>query len=629
MSQKSLTYMPHIDGLRALAVLGVLLYHLDLKQLGGGFSGVDIFFVISGYLITSIIAADMRDGKFSFANFYARRIRRIFPALFVMLIASAIGAILFLGPHHFYEFFRSWRYAGAQISNFLFARGFDYFALRTDYPPLLHTWTLGVEEQFYLIWPMLLLVLLKFKKVGLWIGLAILSMASLAYSAYLVQVDPQKAFYLLPSRGWELALGGALALHRLPTVAKRGADILSVAGLVLIAGSFMFLSAENFPGFSALFPCLGAALFIYAAQGQTGIGHKILSARPLVWTGLISYSLYLWHWPLIAFYKTYFTPELSIAVQIGIGLLSFALAYLSYRFVEIPTRKISWSSWKIIALCIGMIVLFIVAGNVFKKFNDAPWRLQHKIAGDLRDPHAYDKLCAAQGGPEHLEGCIIGPNKDAYEVLLAGDSMSSQYVPMVLEWAKERGLTVRLYMLGGCKTWLAKKDTAADQGLARNKDYCQQISDNFPQMMAESKALKFVILSGFLPEASTATREALASIKQSKRHTVFLGQSPLFKEDPHDCYIKNNLLIAKIFPRGDNRACYALDPAYFADRMKETEPAFRSLLKDVGIPYFETGKIMGEVTQDREGHFMFRDKDHLNRYGAIYLLPSFREFMKD
>lgn len=625
MSGKSdIAYMPYIDGLRGLAVWVILLFHLDVALFGGGFIGVDIFFVISGFLITSIITREMAAGSFSFRDFYARRIRRIFPALFVMLLFASIGAVLFSGLTQYGDFFKSLRYASLQISNFFFAREVDYFAPGNDHAPLLHTWSLGVEEQFYLIWPLLLLLVRKYagwSKAG--IILAGVFAISLGMSEYLVRTDAMQAFYMLHARAWQLALGGLVAVGIFPPVKQRMAGAFSIAALLLMIAPVFLYNETNVPGVKALIPCLGAALLIYAAQSGLGMGHKILSSRPLIWTGLISYSLYLWHWPIIAFYKDYFGADLSIAEQIGLGAAAFICAILSYIYVEQPFRRSKVHSGKVIAAGLAVIAAFILTSNVVKKFSDSSWRVTYDVLPDVRDPHDLDRVCSVPGGAYDLERCVIGPDKGGYEIILTGDSHASHYAPMILAWARERGLTVRLFTRGACKAWLK-----TDKPVIRNgkpDTYCMKMTDDLYGVLSSQPEIKYVFIAARLPEGSEDTRRSLARLKESGKTVVYLGGVPHFRQNPHDCQIKNNLLISKWFPRkmGD---CYALDKAY-VEQVLSAMHAFRGQLQEFEIPYFDpVGYLLSPV--DAQGRFMYMDEQHINRHGSAHLVTPFHDFTK-
>src|SRR5271170_7070352 len=336
-------YRPDIDGLRAVAVLLVLAYHVGIYRLRGGFVGVDVFFVISGYLISSIILSDLDSSRFSIASFYERRVRRIFPALFVMLFGTAVLAYKFFLPSEFVDFGKSLLASTFSFSNLYFLHQSGYFDAPAAMKPLLHTWSLAVEEQFYVFLPLFLIGIRKFfpsKQRLIIICVALLSFSISAVGAFR---NHDATFYLAHTRAWELLLGTLLTMDCFPAItgalwrnlaASWGAASIFLAGL-------LFNPATPFPGAAALLPCVGAALIIAAGKtGPTLVG-RVLSFRPVVFIGMISYSLYLWHWPLIVFQGTDallisgLSPKLTKLVII---FASFVLATLSWRFVEQPFR---------------------------------------------------------------------------------------------------------------------------------------------------------------------------------------------------------------------------------------------------------------------------------------------------
>jgi peptidoglycan/LPS O-acetylase OafA/YrhL len=354
-AQKSgLKYRADIDGLRAVAVVSVVAFHIGLNRFGGGFVGVDVFFVISGYLISSIIFAEVSASRFTIVGFYERRIRRIFPALFAMLAACSIAAAIFLLPRELVDYAKSMLAATGSVSNIFFWQHSGYFDAPTS-KPLLHTWSLAVEEQFYLTFPLFLLVVRRFFPGRLRTAVSLLFVASLVASGIVVLQDRTTAFYMPYTRAWELLLGTLLSLKIFPALRSAGLrNVATLAGLGMILWSVMFYSeATLFPGFSALLPCVGSALIIWAGETGGSIVGSVLSWRPVVFVGLISYSLYLWHWPIIVLQK--------MGVLIGLGgvhlgahagllsehrfdmfveiVLSLGLAILSWRFVETPFRS--------------------------------------------------------------------------------------------------------------------------------------------------------------------------------------------------------------------------------------------------------------------------------------------------
>lgn len=330
-----------VDGLRALAVLVVVLFHAQLPWFGGGFVGVDVFFVISGYLITGLLVSDLETQRFSIARFDERRIRRIFPALLVVLVAAAVCAWFWLLPDDLRRFGASLAAMALFVSNMLFWSEAGYFDGPSESKPLLHTWSLSVEEQFYVLFPPLLALLFRYgqrTRAAFIVGGALLSFI---LSVVAVERAPGAAYYLAPTRVWELLHGSVLAVGLIPPVTRRVlADGLAVLGLALIVGSVLLLSpASRFPGVNALYPCLGAALLIHSGERCRTAASRVLSLQPIVFVGLISYSLYLWHWVVLVFARyNSLTPLKPLATGMAIAA-SFALAVLSWWLVEKPVRR--------------------------------------------------------------------------------------------------------------------------------------------------------------------------------------------------------------------------------------------------------------------------------------------------
>jgi len=332
-------YRTDIDGLRAMAILPVVAYHLDL--LSGGLIGVDVFFVISGYLITSLLSADLDAGRYSIWRFYERRARRIFPALFAMMIATSIAILMVALPAEIETYHESLAAAVLFASNIYFYFTQDYFAGPALSHPLLHTWSLAVEEQFYIVFPLLLWFLRRNAgRAERWV-LAVLLVASFAWSCVLVQREPSAAFYLPLSRAWELLLGALLAVGRIPPF--RGAwmpEASSAIGFAAIVASAALLDSDTpFPGIAAVPACLGAALIIHSGAGRLTMVGRLLSLWPVRLVGLISYSWYLWHWALISLTSYLYGVDMeSPFVRIALFIGSAAIAWLSWRYIEAPFR---------------------------------------------------------------------------------------------------------------------------------------------------------------------------------------------------------------------------------------------------------------------------------------------------
>lgn len=383
-----LEHRREIDGLRALAVVPVIFFHGGFDLFSGGFVGVDIFFVISGYLITSIILTEIRSGTFSLLNFYERRARRILPALFVVVAACIPFAWLWLTPSHMREFTASVRYLAAFVSNIYFYKESGYFGPEAELEPLLHTWSLSVEEQYYVLYPLLVLVLWKYAPRSLPFVLLGLTVSSLAYANYEVVQDAYAAFFLLPSRVWELMLGGLLAFLVVAGALKvKRNQTASLVGLCLIVYAvFAFSDETPTPSVYTLIPTVGAVLILLCATSETHVG-ALLGSKVFVGIGLISYSAYLWHQPIFAFARHRSLADPSPAFMLALLLLSLGLAWLSWRFVEQPFRRRDWIKQKhVFAICGLLTAVFLTFGILGKTTDGFAFRfpIDEKLDRELR-----------------------------------------------------------------------------------------------------------------------------------------------------------------------------------------------------------------------------------------------------
>ena len=442
-------FRPDINGLRALAVLSVLGFHAGLKLTPGGFAGVDIFFVISGFLISRIILSERAAGAFSLAGFYGKRIKRILPALLVVLLASWALGWAWLDPT---EFRRLGGHVEASsyfsVNLWLFRQSGGpaaYFQPHSRYFPLLHLWSLSIEEQFYLIWPALLLLLYRVK----WLlapAVALIFLGSLAFCVVLTDKDSTAAFYYLSSRGWELALGALLALrevvHDRPAPEPRIANLGAGLGLFLMLFSIVWLLNENvpWPGYLALAPTLGCALVI--ASPGAPLSRLLLGNRAAQIVGQISYPLYLWHWPLLSFAHVRLGDDLPAWLVIGLMALAFLLAYLTWRALERPIAKAySRRPLATAAPLLATLALAGVIGSVTRQNNGFPQRFPPEIVtvmnfqdAGARGPHM---MCTEQSVQKHVgldearanaraffaeHNCAKIENPDRPTIVVVGDS---------------------------------------------------------------------------------------------------------------------------------------------------------------------------------------------------------------
>ena len=448
---KNFGYRPDVDGLRAIAVLVVVLYHAEFRC-PGGYVGVDIFFVISGFLITSLIWKDLENGKFTFANFWERRARRIVPPLIVITLVTLIAGYFLLLPFDFESLGRAAASQAVFGANVHYWLDSGYFAGTAKEKPLLHTWSLAVEEQFYLITPFLLygIFRLKFTRRSAVLSfLGILFAISLAISVYQTAYAPSIAFYLLPSRAWELSLGAILAFLPVTTVRRSFRELIAIAGLLLILFSvFYYTEATPFPGLAALVPCVGAALLIWINNSKTYIG-SLLSYRPVVFIGLISYSLYLWHWGFFAFARYMnLTPSAGTSykwrlVLVGLG---FLFALLSYKYVETPFRKRKIvASRKAIFVFAGFsLIAVFVCGLAVIQFQGFPQRFSSEKVNFACAPSDRDftnELTVDDVQSERL--ALIGVPEVPPTILVWGDSHAMAVMPAFDLFLKEKGLSGR------------------------------------------------------------------------------------------------------------------------------------------------------------------------------------------
>jgi peptidoglycan/LPS O-acetylase OafA/YrhL len=439
----SLSYRPDIDGLRAVSVTVVMLFHLGMTTMSGGFVGVDVFFVISGYLITSIIAREVDAGEFTFAGFYERRIRRIYPALIVMLAATFLGAWIALMPREFLAFARTLIATPLFAANFMFLGEDGYFDAASLTKPLLHTWSLGVEEQFYIVFPWLLIAARRYGWNRLAIVVAVV-VASLASSVVAGALDWGQAYFLLPMWFWELGFGALLALHR-TTVPPRLRDVVGVGGLAMIVAScFLIDESMAFPGWVALLPVVGASGVMVAAGSPA---NRLLATRPFVFIGRISYPMYLWHWPLIVFAVQVLGRPLQPLEAAGIFALTVLLSWGTLVLIEAPirARRRLASRSRLFVVASALSLVLVGAGIAGFAGRGLPGRLSPEvraIADVAADPPAIDKACrrSRTAIARNLPPCEIGASEPKhYGFAVIGDSHSRALAAAIGDVAKREG----------------------------------------------------------------------------------------------------------------------------------------------------------------------------------------------
>lgn len=489
-------YRPDIDGLRAVAVLSIVFFHIGIKHFSGGYVGVDIFFVISGYLITSIIIRELAAGEFSIASFYERRVRRILPALTVTLVATMLVGLVLLSPAQLEDLGRSAAATSVFSSNIFFFLSSGYFDGSSELKPLLHTWSLAVEEQYYILFPFLLIFIAKRGggKFGIW--LVSLGVISLLACIVWTRVDAAATFYLFPFRAWELLIGSVLALQMIPRTSGRVArNALSLAGMSMMLWSvFVYTPDTPFPGVAAALPTIGTALVIHAGAGGATFVNRMLSAKAMVFFGLISYSLYLWHWPVVVFAKQYLINEWT-DFETGV-ILAFiiALSTLSWRLVETPfrNRRLFAPREKMFTL-VAAVSVVVVGASLSMVFMDGyPARDTTAAMSDIMilDPgwqHWKDCEEAGEKDTATPELCSIGDEDVPPAFLFWGDSHA-------LSMASAVNLSANRQEKGG----LLATRTACPPLLSIDRageNSCHEFNQSIIRFLADRPDIKTVILA--------------------------------------------------------------------------------------------------------------------------------------
>lgn len=442
-------YRKEVDGLRAFAVVPVMLFHAGFSGFSGGFVGVDVFFVISGYLITSIILAEIRGGTFTVANFYERRARRILPALFLVLFACLPPAWLWLLPSDLVDFSKSLLAVSVYASNIFFWKSSNYFDTTTELKPLLHTWSLAVEEQFYIFFPLLLLWLRRLTLRNTAAVLVLAAAASLVIAQWGSVHLPSAAFYLLPTRAWELLVGAMVALYHASSTrwqpGKAAANVGAATGMVLLAYAIAFFDKSTpFPGLYALVPTLGSALIILFATDRTFTG-RLLGHRLLVGIGLLSYSAYLWHQPLFSFARHWSLGEPAWPAFAGLIGFTMLLAYGSWKYVEAPFRDRTWlSQHQVFCVSVAGTLLIAAIATAGMLGKGHPERLNRYATSVIDSASDASGLTGSLDNP-----ATVGKLAQVRTVLL-GDSHADSLAEALGESFAARGESIRLLTKAGC-----------------------------------------------------------------------------------------------------------------------------------------------------------------------------------
>ncbi|MGD9641763.1 MAG: acyltransferase family protein [Elusimicrobiales bacterium] len=645
-----LKYRKEIDGLRAIAVMAVILFHAGVKPFGGGFVGVDVFFVISGYLITSIILGELALGSFTLAGFYDRRLRRILPPLFLVMLVCIPFAWFWLLPEDLKSFSKSLVSVSLFSSNIQFWSEKGYFDTLAGLKPLLHTWSLGVEEQYYLLFPAFLLLAWRFCRRHIVMLLAVVAVASLAAAQWAAIYKPAAAFYFLPTRSWELLVGSFIAIYLSrarddmpPTLATQS---LGAAGLGLIAFSVLAFTEETpFPGFYAAVPAVGAALVILFGNQATLVG-RLLSNRVLVGIGLISYGLYLWHHPVFAFARLRTVAEPDGLRAAALVALTFLCAFLSWKYVERPFRnRTKVSRRSVFAFAAAGSLFFCAVGLTGYLLDGFKGRL---FANGRSAQYLEEKIGFNYGLARGCDGHLAGGftlsadcrTSTEPEILLWGDSYAKHLV-QGLQASNPSAKFIQLTMRSCAPVF--------GVGVATNKSpvsdarECSEFNDGVKKWVLGNKSVKYAVLSGSFAHylepknrllidgrLAPASKEAMAA--EFEKTLAFLrgrGITPvIFSHLP-----TNGTTIGRCLAKSE---MFGADPDECNFALSETPPAIKRsdvFLKQMGektkVVFFPDWLCPGGLCKThRAGTFFYMDDLHLSREGSA-LLGKERNFYRE
>ncbi len=611
LSSAPTKYRPDIDGLRAIAVMLVVLFHAFPEAMPGGFIGVDIFFVISGFLITGIIVRELDQKRFSLLAFYNRRIRRIFPALIVVLCVTMVLGWLWMLPAAYAQLSSDVFASAAFFANIALLLQSGYFDVESAKKPLLHLWSLGIEEQFYLAWPLMLLLVSRLR-LSMLAAVAVVGIASFALNVALIGSNPVATFYLPFTRAWELLAGAALACGW-SQVSQTGAanNLRATIGLLLIATAAGVLDTKSaFPGWWAVLPVGGAALLLSAPAAW--FCRSLLASPPLVWIGLISYPLYLWHWPLLVFFGIIKFAPLTLLERGLIVGLSFALAWITYRFVEIPLRFGRPSPLKIPGLCSGM-VLVAVAGAVVVAGRGFDFRLPPEIRDMANVPtqsakwRFHECLLDLSHETSFADSCVDRNRRPL--ILLWGDSTAGALLPGLRKAQESRGFGIAQFTSSSCIPAL-NTDVAGVPN-------CRAINDKVLAIAREIRP-EIVLLHSTWDRYLDGVAETVAALKkQTNARVIVLGSVPWWKRGLPNEVMRYFMLHHRLIPERSGRA--------EADR---SGAGLREKLVPLGAEFISVWDAMcnaeGCLTRigDAAGDITASDQVHFTEKGSVFLVQS-------
>lgn len=628
-------YRPDIDGLRAIAVLSVVGYHAFPGKLPGGFVGVDIFFVISGFLISSIIIDNTVNKSFSFIDFYARRIKRIFPALVLILTFCSIFGWFFLLESEYYQLGKHILSGSLFVSNFVLWGESGYFDSSVENKPLLHLWSLSIEEQFYIVWPFIVYLGCKAKLNITWLILIILSI-SLSYCVWQTQGgNYDAAFYSPLTRFWELLLGAFLAVVVLNSKKQLRIELrnlLSISGFALVVTGLFYIShAGGFPSWLALIPTVGT-VFIIVAGPDALLNRKILSNKAAVWIGLISYPLYLWHWPLLSFMRILEGGKPVIMMRISAVLLSIILAWLTYICVEKPIR-LKWNQKSSLPLLIGSMIFIGLFGISVVKTNGYQERevlknltLTERVKSQLgsenwkykKNDNCIRSYLYGDVAIDSWNFCVKNINYPP-RILLLGNSFANHLYPGFV--ANKQLKNHSILSIGDFNA------SGYEPNFPEKADFVNYQKNIIDGIISEAVSIQYVVISGLDDFTNEMYIQNIISRikfiqKYGKKVVIFLPHIKM-TFDPKYCFSR---------PQIQQKKNCNFDNEVWEEKIKNFQPFIDLVLKNnPGVLFYDPNELFcknNKCSFIKDGIPLYRDQVHLSEYGSIKLAELFEEWVK-
>lgn len=629
-----------------MAVVAVVAFHLE-SSLVGGYVGVDVFFVISGYLISGVIQRELDLQTFSYRNFYLRRVRRIMPALIAVLLVCSLAAFAILLPSDLERYSRSTYAALFSVANFWFWSEGGYFGASSEMLPLLHTWSLAVEEQFYLVLPWVLVLGHRRWRASLG-GLSSIAVAiSLLASGLWVGTRQNEVFYFTPFRAWELLLGSVLALHHFrPPEGTVVPSIVGSVGLGLVVGPcFLYSPETSFPGFAAALPCVGTAVLIWSGQSPHGLATRLLRLRAVVFVGRISYSLYLWHWPCIVFARHLFGPELNVFTRLCLGVIAFALATLSWRFIETPFRNPTQVPERRIPTLLlppTVAILLLAVGSTLTRGFEKRFSEEVVLLDQLRVTRPLRRECIRlRGVIDANTACHLGAATPP-RLLIWGDSFAHALLPAFDDSLRELGKSAWFVAEAGCPPIPSARVAFKGQDNWR----CREFNSKIVEFLESDPGIRVVLLAAawdsyLAPDQAYVLAyddgvsgadalglgldQLLTTVSQLRPppQVVVLGQVPTYRESVPLAMAQHRIRGASL-------------PNLTADDWNARSSASRSLFQTVAadggiefvdpVPWFCNAATCTYATGSTEP--LYRDGGHLSSHGVRFVRPHVRETIR-